>query len=204
MTRTPEEEQFAQRVIRKLELPADADDATILAAVEERTTNIANAEVAEAIRSGKILASHRDYWTDAFKSNFATTRTALASLASPRQALNNLDGSSKTAQVQEIAGQTPSARFDPVVTTLDQMNAAIEADENLHRGAWAIGIRDGLKPPPQQFTVYPDVEPEWDPQPKLVMHEDGTGHWETPEPDEKWLGTQGPRGQSRTGNRTND
>ena len=112
------------------------------------------------------------------------------------------DGSSRTATVREI-GETSGDAFDPVVTNAEQMNAAIEADENLHRGMWAMGIRDGLKPPPEQFRAAPDADPPWDPQPKLVLHEDGTGHYETPLPDDKWLGTQGPRGESRTGGRPN-
>jgi hypothetical protein len=191
----------------------------------------------QAAKDGKIIAASRPHWLKALREDRAGAKAMLAVLAAvPKQVHANLDGSSRTGAVQEIADpeverisayvtgrpfettqrpQAPvraaaqptpaSGRTDqPTVTTMDEMNAMIESDPPLHRHMWASGCRDGLKPPQEQFVAYPDVDVPWDPKPQLVMHEDGTGHWETPRPDDKWLSTQGPGGESRTGDRRLD
>jgi hypothetical protein len=168
----------------------------------------------KAVKDGKITASSRPRWRNALREDHDGAKRVIAALAAnpfvgaanvtdAKRVRANLDGSSRTAVVQEIAGETPGAGFEPTVTTLDGINAAIEADPNLHKAMWAAGLREGLKPPPERFRAVPDADLEWDPQPELVMHKDGTGsHWETPEVDPKWLTTQGPRREPRTGRRT--
>ena len=111
------------------------------------------------------------------------------------------DPPAATTVVRQIASEATRATGRHAVTN-DELNAEIEADPEYHRGLWAIGVRDGLKPPPEQLTVFPDVDVPWDPKPELVVNADGTGHYEAREPDDKWLGTQGPRGESRSGRRT--
>jgi hypothetical protein len=78
--------------------------------------------------------------------------------------------------LQPYSGQ-PSAR------TVDDLNAQIQADPELHAAMWRMGVRDGLEPPPQRITSTPAVEPSWDPKPRLVENEDGTASWQTPEAD---------------------
>jgi hypothetical protein len=68
---------------------------------------------------------------------------------------------------------------------MQELNAAIEADPELHRMVWAVGgAGGGLKAPPERMTAYPDVEVPWNPKPRLVVHDDGTaGQWVTPKAD---------------------
>jgi hypothetical protein len=159
----------------------------------------------QAMKDGKIIAASRPHWLKALREDRDGAKRMIAVLASvPEVVRANLDGSSRTAAVREIAAQTPGDAFEPTVTTADEMNAAIEADPEMHRAVWAISRGGGgLKPPPERFTAVPDADVPWDPAPRLVTNDDGTGsHWETPEVDEKWLTTQGPRREPRTGSRT--
>jgi len=88
------------------------------------------------------------------------------------------------------------------VTTIEQQNATIGADRDYHRAVWAMGVRDGLKKPAEQFRVTEDYDKPWDPKPVLVEHGDGTGHWENPASDIEYLRTQGDPG--RNGSRPSD
>lgn len=112
-------------------------------------------------------------------------------IAKRRTVSASVDDPGAITVVREIASGATEASFAPTVVERDAMNARINADPGLQRIAWAAGIRDGIEPPPVQYRLCPEYDKPWDPAPKLVMHRDGTGHWENPEPDPETLTTRG-------------
>jgi hypothetical protein len=141
-TRTPKDEAFAQKMINLLDLSADADDETILAAIDQRTSKIAGAEVAAAVKDGRILAAHRDYWAGAFKANYSGTRNVLASLTPTITATAAAAARASTARP---IPQTPAPPPKPAAKVSDQTLADAEADAEL----WKMGFRDGVEAPPK-------------------------------------------------------
>lgn len=71
----------------------------------------------------------------------------------------------------------------PIMTTIDAVNAEINADPGLQRAFWELGVRDGIEKPPEHISGQPGWDPSWDPKPRLVMNDDGTGQWVTPPAD---------------------
>lgn len=128
----------------------------------------------KAIASGRISPHGRQTWVNALKADPAGTSRLLESIAG-----------------------------DAFTVTTAAVNAAIEADPDYHRAIWEISRgQGGLTPPPEQIRICPDVEAEWDPKPRLIMRNDGTGYWETPQPNIESLGTRGDPGIN--GSRPND
>lgn len=80
-------------------------------------------------------------------------------------------------RAQQQAGSAPQM----VTRTVSEMNAELYADPAAHRALWAFGVRDMKKPDEQIVGWTPDPGPAWNPNPVLVEHADGTGHWETPQ-----------------------
>lgn len=81
--------------------------------------------------------------------------------------------------------------------TNDELNRSIESDEQFHRAVWEItrgqGV-SGLKPPEERFYICEDYDAPWNPKPQLVINPDGTGQYEMPEVDDRWLTVQGSEG----------
>jgi hypothetical protein len=161
--------------------------------------------VEAAIQQGKFGPSRREHWLHALKQDRDGAKSVIAVLAAVPQAFTGQPAfdpeiervsaittgrpyepaPAPQAAVQAAAAQrAPSQRGTDPVTSMQELNAAIEADPQMHRAVWAIGGPGfGLKKPAEPMTAYPDVEEPWNPKPRLVVHDDGTGHWETPKAD---------------------
>jgi ATP-dependent protease ClpP protease subunit len=175
-----------------------------------------------AIRDGRIHADGRQAWLHRLKSDrkgFTTLIEALAPI--PMYAVRRPDATTGyDAEMEAVSAkitgrppQRPAVRaalddassdpdaFVPRHVTDAQLNAYIEADPEYHRVIYAItGGAGGLKKPEDRIRVNAEYEAPWDPKPKLVLNADGTGHYENPAPDPKWLGTQDvPRTQRSDG-----
>ncbi|MCV7101534.1 hypothetical protein [Mycobacterium palustre] len=180
-----DEARLREKLIEKLGLPADSDDAAIDAELDARIDKAAEAHVAAAIAGGKILAAHRDYWLDAFRANWHSTSEVLASL-SPKRVARAAPTPPVDADMANVHARITGVDFAPgtpdgiQVTPVDEMNAQINADPELQRVAWKLGIRDGINRPPEVFVTQPAVGK---PKHRLVEHGDGTAHWETPTAD---------------------
>jgi hypothetical protein len=165
--------------------------------------------VAAAINEGKFTSSRRQFWLTALSEDRPGAKRVIAALAavpSIRQAGAVPAVDAEMARVHELvtgraleptrgprpvraaAAQPASAPTlrdsgQPSARTVDDVNAEIMSDPEMHRAMWRMGVRDGLEPPPQQIKSTPAVEPSWDPRPRLVENPDGTAQWETPEAD---------------------
>jgi hypothetical protein len=94
----------------------------------------------------------------------------------------------KTSTIRRVDADT----YQATTVTEAELNAAIEADDQYARDLYAIsGAWSGQQPPEPQFRVVPEVDADWNPQPKLVVNKDGTGHWENQQPDPATLGMRG-------------
>jgi hypothetical protein len=161
--------------------------------------------VAAAISAGKFTPARREFYLNALREDPAGARRVIAVLAAVPQAFTGQPAfdpeiervsaittgrpyepaPAPQAAVQAAAAQSaPAQRGTDPVTSMQELNAQIEADPAMHRLSWAVGgPGGGLKPPPEQFTSYPEFDPSWNPKPRLVDHGDGTSSWETPPAD---------------------
>jgi hypothetical protein len=164
--------------------------------------------VAAAISAGKFYPTRRQFYLNALKEDPAGARRVIevlepvpfvaAANATPGydpelervSAIINghphAPAPAPQAGVQAAAAQRAPAPRDSAqqVTTMQELNAAIEADSGLHKAAWAVGgPGGGLRPPAERLWSVPDDGPSWAPKPRLVVHGDGTGSWETPPAD---------------------
>jgi hypothetical protein len=170
-------------LIDRLKLPDDADDQTILDVLGNQ---ISEKEVAAAIRSGKVLAAHKDYWVTAMKNDVVGTRQVLASLATPAPPVRAVSVASVVAAARAAVIPQPPVRTQPTPTanTIEEMNAQINADPELQRAFWELGVRNGIEKPPERVTGDGvGWNPPWNPKHELVVNDDGTGQWVTPPAD---------------------
>ncbi len=78
----------------------------------------------------------------------STSHTYVKRRTTPSADLNDPGA---TTVVREIAGEA-TASFAPTTVKTDAINARINADPELQRVAWAVGIRDGINAPPHSSS----------------------------------------------------
>lgn len=186
------------KLVTALNLDSNADDATILAAMDERiaarkgesptTTSAEDVRiVAAAVKDGRISAASRQTWMSALRQDREGTRRVLASLtpvptiaggtskANPNSAVDaeNAAVYAKITGRPYAASQAPQAApftprsaaghaalpsasnnqqpYERRVITDEEMNAQLQADPELHRAAWAAGVRNIDPPTPRIF-----------------------------------------------------
>lgn len=167
----------------------------------------------QAMKDGKITAASQAHWRDALgKDRDGTSRVIAALPACPgvvsgpvvratgaqpaldpdlAQVYANITGrpfeptpGPRAVRAAAEPASAPALRDgQPSARTVDDMNAQIMSDPEMHRAMWRMGVRDGIDKPPEQITGTPAVEPSWDPRPRLVENPDGTAQWETPQAD---------------------
>jgi hypothetical protein len=151
-----------------------------------------------AIADGRISAASRQVFLNALTADPGSTKRALAALTplpvnlqrsgkqpnasatTPSTARPSVDSDALTPMFRRDLGvpnrgDMPATRAFTVTT--EQMNAQANANPQLHRIAWELGIRDGLNKPSDDYIVWPNDDipgsVHW------VDQGNGTGHFET-------------------------
>jgi hypothetical protein len=139
-----------EKLVESLGLPAGSGEAAILDAVGDR---LAKAEVREAIKDRKILASHADSWLTAFKSDFKAAKAALAALCPGR------------AVALAAASRSPA----PAGSDLDRVHGRVTAQL-------------GVKPMPTPRTVAASASPIADARERAILDDLGLPIAQVPDP----------------------
>jgi hypothetical protein len=121
---------LTERLAEKLGLPPGADEQAVNNEIMRLCHVQAEDFVSAAISGGTILAAHRDYWSNAFKTDHEGTKAVLRSLMAK----------AKTPVVQPApAPITPYQPPDPEAAVTDEDEAVLGR----------LGVR-GVKPPPNR------------------------------------------------------
>lgn len=183
-----DDQKFREILIRKFDLPADSDDAACIEALDNAIAKAAEADVNAAINSGKILVENRAYWLKAFKANPTDTKAVLDSLSSRFSPRRPPVADRKPTADEEMARVHARVTADPFnqpgVVAREQMDAELRADRQYHESLWhglgQCGALDIEKPAEQFVSGGQSLSMS---RYQLVEHGDGTGHWETVQPD---------------------
>lgn len=122
--------ELSAKLREQLDLPSDADDAAISAAIDNLVTTAAARDVDGAIAKGAIASAQRQFWLNSYKADVKAATSALASIVAQTAA-------ARAVYAAPLAATISSPAADPSAISDQEANDAL----------WHLGIRNGLRPP---------------------------------------------------------